>query len=207
MAWSATVNIVGPQGSTATIDASNVGFNRMPTAYIAANYYQCNAPAVTVTTALPNNTIRVSPWVVTASITITRLTTEFTVAGNAGSVFRLGIWNDTGYGQPGTLLLDAGTIATTGTVGNKEITVSQALTPGLYWVGGAAQNAATTAPTMRGITNHYGMQQFLLPLGTTIPAAGAQVFAIDGGTASGAFANITTPTATSAAPRIGFKVT
>jgi hypothetical protein len=49
-------------------------------------------------------------------------------AGNA----RLGIYADNNF-KPGALVLDAGAVDTTD-AGNKEITINQALQPGLYWL-------------------------------------------------------------------------
>ena len=60
------------------------------------------------------------------------------VAGAA----RLGIYINTGEGYPGALVLDAGT-ANTGTGGDKIITFSQNLGPGLYWLAMLADNTFT----------------------------------------------------------------
>jgi hypothetical protein len=129
--------------------------------YKSGVYYFCNSPGATSTNAaLGNGTLRVSPWVVTKAVTITRIGLEFTAAGEANSVIRLGIYADDGTGFPtGAPVLDAGTIstgtgnagnvATGGTPGVYEITVSQVLNPGVYWVGAAVQAAPTTQPTIR----------------------------------------------------------
>ena len=59
----------------------------------------------------------------------------------ANTVVRLGIYdNDDGY--PGNLIVDAGTVDTS-TTGLKEITISEELTPGLYWLCAAHQGAGT----------------------------------------------------------------
>jgi len=63
----------------------------------------------------------------TADLIMVRVTTA--IAGNA----RLGIYNDGANLYPGTLLLDAGTVAV-GTTGCKQITISQALSGALYWL-------------------------------------------------------------------------
>jgi hypothetical protein len=51
--------------------------------------------------------------------------------------------------KPGTLVVDGGTIDMTGANGIKELTVSAAVTPGLYWLGSAGQGAPATAPKTR----------------------------------------------------------
>lgn len=56
-----------------------------------------------------------------------------------GSNARLGIYSNNS-GVPGTLLLDAGVI-TTNTTGDREITISQSLTPGWYWLALVADQA------------------------------------------------------------------
>jgi len=146
---------------------------------------------------------------VPAPVTILRVGTEVTVVGNAASVFRIGIYNDNGAGAPGTLVTngDCGTIAgDSATV--QEITLGTAitLTPGWYWTGGASQNAATTAPTMRCInrTNAY----YVYGVGTSIPASSAtQLGLATGATVSGA---LPSPAGTSviagSVARIFFKI-
>lgn len=62
-----------------------------------------------------------------------------TVAGNA----RLGIYNNrNSVNLPGTLVLDAGTVATDGATGEAYIAISQALDPGKYWLAAVFDAAA-----------------------------------------------------------------
>lgn len=176
-----------------------------PPSYVSGQYYYCNSQWSATTNASPGNgTVRVTAWLVTAQITVSSLFCEYTAAGNASSVFRIGIWNDDGTGKPGTLLLDAGTIATDGTPAVTEISgLSQVIPPGLYWVGGAVQAAGTTQPTMR-ITNLSMVPP--LPLGTSLPAAGLTQMGW-GFAQSGAFTTASSPSSVGWSPRIGFKVT
>lgn len=83
-----------------------------------------------------------------APFTIDRLGVSVTTLA-ASSVVRIGIYNSAANGFPGTLLLDAGTIDSS-TTGLKEITVSQAVKIGRYWMAGVAQ---VGTPTTRVITN------------------------------------------------------
>ena len=184
--------------------------------YTSGNYYLCNSYAANSTSAaLANGTVRATPWIVTAPVTLSMLWMEFTAAGDNVSVFRLGIWNDSGSGRPGTLALDAGTIstgtsnsgtvATGGTPGVYEIAVSITLQPGLYWVGGAVQGVTTTQPTIRTVSTGYVHTK--QPLGTSLPVtAFATVgFAYSGQT--GAFGTFSGAAGSAGlAPRIGFKV-
>ena len=134
----------------------------------SGNYYflgQCTN--VGTSNTLGNTSCRSIPVYFTNNVTLSRIGAEITSAGNAGSLLRLGIYNDNGSGYPGSLLIDAGTIDGT-SVAVQEITISQAVTAGLYWLCATVQGAATTQPTVRtasGIPGWYG--------GTTTPTSSA----------------------------------
>lgn len=117
--------------------------------------------SVSTTVTSGNGTMRLVPFIVTQACTIVAIGSEFTVAGDAASVFRMVVYADDGTAYPGALLLDggsistgtgnAGTVATGGTPGvymNTGIT-PLALAPGMYWAGGALQGVTVTQPTMR----------------------------------------------------------
>jgi hypothetical protein len=125
--------------------------------------------SVTTSSTLGVGTLRVFPWYLPNSCTLTVVGAEVTAAGDTGSTYHLGIYSDTGGFQPGGLLLDAGTISGT-TVGVQSITISQALSPGVYWVGGVVQNVTTTQPTIRT----FVPGPFALPL-SSVPTAGQSV--------------------------------
>jgi hypothetical protein len=108
---------------------------------------------------LSNNTGRAFPIYIPHDVTLTRIGAEVVTIGQAGSKYRLAIYADTGGFLPGTLVLDAGQIA--GDVaGFAELTISQFLSAGVYWLEGTVQLGATTQPTMR----------------TFVPAAPSPVF-------------------------------
>ncbi len=96
-----------------------------------------------------NGTTRAAAIWVPEPVIIDRIGCEVTIAGEAGSKIRLGIWADGGQSCiPATLILDAGTInGDSATV--QEITISQALAPGVYWLSSTVQSAPTTQPTVR----------------------------------------------------------
>ncbi len=80
--------------------------------------------------------------------------------GVASCVARLGIYSDAN-GAPGDLVLDAGTInCDTGDVGTREITISQSLDSGVYWLvvqmTGSASDPAITWAGLNGY-NLIGM--------------------------------------------------
>ena len=107
------------------------------------------APVGTIGTGAPAVNAEVLTPVYLWAGTISQLAVEVTTAGAAGSLIRLGIRNGgTPSSRPGTLLIDAGTVAAT-TTGTKTITISQAIaTTGWYWVSYTAQTAAPTVRTV-----------------------------------------------------------
>ena len=127
--------------------------------YISGSYY---GPAVVPdysggTSA--NGNMYLTEFPVTADVTLDRLAINCHTTGSAGSVCRLGIYRDNGAIGPDALVLDAGTVDTS-TTGRKEATISQALTPDLYWLAVVAQGAPATNPAIgRTVPNtQRGMQ-------------------------------------------------
>jgi hypothetical protein len=130
-------------------------------------YYR-TVPTTSLTTSatLGNGNLRCTPFWVPSSLTLSKIGAEVTSAGDAGSKLRLGIYADDGTGYPGALVVDAGTIAgDSATV--QEITISQALTPGLYWIACAVQVVVTTQPTVRVLSANT-----IQTGATAIPTAG-----------------------------------
>lgn len=140
----------------------------------SGNYFYTASDGVASTAAtLGNGTLRLVPWIVSQPMTIDRLGAEVTIIGDVSSKFRIGIYYDNGNCYPGNLVVDAGQIAgDSATV--QTLTVSVGLAPGLYWIGGAVQAAASTQPTMRTMTGW--VPPVHLPLGTSTPGAGQAPF-------------------------------
>jgi hypothetical protein len=136
---------------------------------LASGFYYFTNPTVTVGTSatLGVGTARLTPFVVPSSVTLSRVGAEVVTAGDAGSKYRLGLYADSG-GLPGELVADFGTInGDSNTV--QEITISQALSPGLYWMCGVVQVVTTTQPTMR--TCPAAPFAAAVPISATIPGA------------------------------------
>lgn len=73
------------------------------------------------------------PMVIPQNLTIDRIAIYVsTASATAGTFTRLGLYASDSTGQPGALLIDAGTVPND-SVGVKEIAVSLPLTAGLYW--------------------------------------------------------------------------
>lgn len=83
------------------------------------------------------------PFLVPYKRAFDRLGVQVSGVGPANGVIRLGIY--TGAGVPTTLLLDAGTVSCA-TTGAKEVTISQTLDPGIYWLAACAQGDASPNP-------------------------------------------------------------
>lgn len=147
--------------TAAVIDAILLATSSLaPGAYVPGGHYFFNSPGGNSTSSgLTADRARTSAALIITSVDIEALTAEFTVAGDAASVFRVCIWADDGFGRPGELVIDAGTIstgtgdagdvATGGTPGHYSIDVTLTLEPGLYHVGGIVQGVSSTQPTMR----------------------------------------------------------
>jgi hypothetical protein len=89
------------------------------------------------------NSMVAIPTVIPHAVTIDRIGLEVTT-GVASAIFRLGIYlNDPATDLPAALLLEAGTVDAS-TTGVKEITISQALDPGTYWLAAVGQVAAAS---------------------------------------------------------------
>ncbi len=126
-------------------------------ARLTPGYYIGPQGAGRSTLAMVASTEYASPVHIAGSGTLARIGLEVTVAA-AGSTVRLGIRADNGTGQPGTLLVDAGTVdGSVASSSGTELTISQPVTPGLYWFTATAQGGA---PTIRAA------------LGDLYPAAG-----------------------------------
>lgn len=90
------------------------------------------------------------PLVIKSAATIVQLAVGTNTGGSAGSVVRLGIRSDASS-KPGVLLLDAGTVASTGSFASLTKTISQLLAAGNYWVGLAGQGSPVTQPQIKGV--------------------------------------------------------
>lgn len=89
------------------------------------------------------NTLYASPFETGQSITLDRIGIFVSGVGTAGAVTRLGIFADNGSNYPGALVLDAGTVNCTNP-NDLEIAISQALTPGRYWLAAVMQAVVCT---------------------------------------------------------------
>lgn len=107
----------------------------------------------TTSAAQLNANMRAISFVITANCAIDRVGFEVTIAGEASSILRCGIYSDNGNGFPGSLLVELGTKPVNAVaVVEYMISPKLRLKPGIYWLAGALQGAASTPPTLRVAT-------------------------------------------------------
>lgn len=151
--------------------------------YASGRYYTSPATPLGVATfTFANANLHYCPVWVPHAVTAVKLAINVTIGGGAGSVHRLGLYASTATGQPGALILDAGTVATTGT-GNITITISQAVAAGLYWVAVVQQGA----PSPTASLSYYQATTFNVPPpGFTADSTFFQIGYVDTGSITGA---------------------
>lgn len=172
-------------------------------AWVAGRYYFCpNTNSLSTSGSLGNNVLRAVPFYVPNSVTLTKIGTEVTTIGEAGSKVRLGIYADDGTGRPGALVVDGGQInGDSATVQEVTLGTPVAVGPGWYWAAAAIQSAPATPPTLRVPSAMTAMTD----VGTSIPSAGLGVNGWGATGISGAFPATLTVTAISSAARIFVK--
>jgi hypothetical protein len=140
--------------------------------YQSGYYYGLTAFSTYANSTMTQDRLGYVPFHVWETVTFDRIGIEV-VTGQASTTIRLGIYETGTDGRPSALLLDAGTVDSS-TSGVKEITISEELTPGLYWLASVSQGG-TTQPT--GVAAQNGNNGQYLPsmgnnafvTGTTTP--------------------------------------
>lgn len=117
----------------------------MPVIATQTGKYMAIGQSTSTSGSLGGGTLRLIPHYIPHQITIDRVCAEVTVAGDVGSVVRLGIYRDAGA-RPENALPIVDTTVPADSVGIQEATLSPAVTlvPGWYWFGGAIQGTPAT---------------------------------------------------------------
>ena len=128
---------------------------------ITGRYYRTWSVIAPTAGSLSTSTTYYTPIYITKTATVDRLVVRTASTFSGTGVVRLGIYNSDSNGQPSTVLLDAGTVATSAASTDYSITVSQSLTPGTYWLAMNTQTAATTNTyqSIIGTANTVGILQ------------------------------------------------
>jgi len=130
------------------------GMGYTSTRYYGTNVIQFNTQVIGV------NTTRYSPFYVSETATFDRIgiLTGSTFSGSA--VVRLGIYSNNN-GTPSTVVLDAGTVSPTASSTVYQITISQSLSKGWYWLAANSSTAAATN-SYNGLSNSQSMHSQLM---------------------------------------------
>lgn len=134
--------------------------------WISGRFYSTSIHTTTLSATALSTTAYLTAIVVPHPVTVTAIGVEVTVAGGAGSLARLAIYNDRD-GGPYDLVLDAGTLAVDST-GFLSIVISQVLRAGPYWIG-FANKSVTSNPTYRTYQSTF---IFALSLANLMNASG-----------------------------------
>lgn len=169
LAPTAAVDTNTTQVATTAFVATGIAPKVHQFAYRSGAWYKPSTLNQAVTQVSTLNTTTYIPFYVSTAQTFDRIgiITGSSFAGT-GSV-RLGIYNNNIY-APSTVLLDAGTVATTGTSNVISITISQALSVGWYWL---AMNTITAGAT-NSFTTASGSVYNLYNLGASNPVLNYQ---------------------------------
>lgn len=154
----ANMTITVNDGSDTITLAAAGGSSSAPewwTGYTAGQYASASLTGANMSTvSFGGNQILFVPFRPVATTTFDRMRIYTSQVGS-GEI-RMGIYNANGTnGGPGTVLLDGGTVATTGTAGDRDLTISQSLTGGTwYWLAVNCNNTHTisiySAANLRG---------------------------------------------------------
>ena len=164
------------------------------------------APGNSMGTGTPTlNTLYAVPYLIGRATTINQLAID--VTGNvADAVARLGVYEDTGVGYPGDLLVQTSALDASAT-GLVSEAVSTTLPAGIVWLGYVGQTTAEppgSAPPIR-IFSATGVQ---FPIGVATPSTAMQIAYIEAGV-TGALTDPFTSTVTTLGgnmPRVYFRV-
>jgi hypothetical protein len=139
----------GPQGPQGAAGAGGAGGGSF--GYKSGSYYGPKGASVT-TRGFNLHDLVCVPWTIREQIVIDRIAVDVSTAGSSGAVIRIGIYNtDPSTGEPGTVFLDAGTVAVD-TTGQKAIVLSPTVTipAGTYFVAASAQGSSPGSLQLRG---------------------------------------------------------
>jgi hypothetical protein len=178
--------------------AYDLGASKSILKYASGMYYKTAMTANNAST-ISNQRTYYEPIYISATTSIDRLAiqTASTFSGNA--TVRLGIYNETN-GLPSTLLLDAGTVAPNAASTNYEITISQSLSPGFYFVAFCQQGTAPTAANYTGTSASAANINFYMIGLSSI--GGNSIVGFQQTSVTGAFANAVSPSVVAALPYV-----
>jgi hypothetical protein len=153
----------GPTGPTGPAGADSTGSILEMVSGLYYRTFVNNNSSITLT----HNRTYYEPIYIPKTQTFNKIAmaTGNTFSGSA--TVRLGIYNSTD-GKPSTLVLDAGTVVGTATATAYEITISQSLNPGFYWLAFCQQGAAPGTANYTGSNLNATLQNYF-NIGSSAP--------------------------------------
>lgn len=150
---SGVIDVTAPITNSGTSTSANIGISATalvkPVLKKTSGIYYRTAINLANNAIFVNQRVYYSPVFVDSTTVFDRLAIRTGPSyGGTGSV-RIGIYNNTD-GFPSTLILDAGTVATTATNTVYQITISQSLDAGFYWLA-FCQQASPATPQFLGV--------------------------------------------------------
>lgn len=143
-----TVTSVNGHTGDVVLGAADVGVAQASVLRYATNRWYTSIGGTRATQTRPSGFVTFTPLIVDVAHTFTAIGVEVAAVA-AGSVIRLGVYADN-VGQPGDLILDAGTVDST-TTGIKSITgLTLTLNPGVYWLAANPQGGAPNCRVHNG---------------------------------------------------------
>jgi hypothetical protein len=136
-----------------SIEFSRTGDIGLSNAIPMTSTYYYTTPASNSSVAATLNLAYFIPLIVPTVTTFDRIAVRTGGTFSGSGVARLAIYNDTN-GQPSTLVVGFGTVSLIAANSPYEITISQTLDAGVYWLAFAMQTAATNN-NMRTSTTSY----------------------------------------------------
>ena len=187
---SGVVAVTAPITNSGTSTSANIGISATalvkPVLKKTSGIYYRTPINLRNSTTTVNQRVYYTPIFVDSTTTFDRLACLTGPSyGGTGSV-RMGIYNNTD-GFPSTLILDAGTVATSAINTAYEITISQSLDAGLYWLAFCQQSSPAT-PQFVGVAAGDTVNQNLYITGATSLTA-ANIAGVIQSSVSGAFSN------------------
>jgi len=153
-------------------------------------YYRALSSIAPSNAAVSANITFFTPFFVSASTSIDRIGIMTGSSFSGTSSVRLGIYNDSS-GQPGSVVVDGGTVSCTAASTAYTVTVSTTLAAGTYWLVMNSQTAATTN-SYYGIASTAATSQ-VLDLGqAALSGTGVPYFGYNETGVTGAFATVNT---------------
>ena len=128
----------GATGATGAAGANGYAWNNFASGF----YYYSQGGSQTNATPF-TNVLTFLPFSTAVSKTFNQISVRVNT-GVTNSTVRLGIYNNSSSGVPGTLIYDSGSIASATSASNPSATISQTLAPGNYWLACVVQTAASS---------------------------------------------------------------